>query len=269
MSFKLDSSNYHSKEANMQYMSSTLYKDFAGMFGRPKCEAHGLAVLKGEWEDETTEAMKIGSYVDAHFSGTLDVFKAQNPEIFTKSGELKVGYKHAEVMIQRVERDPLFMKSMSGEKQVIITAEIFGIEWKACIDSLIYEVALTDLKTAQAIRKAYRVKDYGYVSFIEYWGYDIQMAIYQKIVEIKTGHQLPVFISVVSKEKPEPDHEVIHIDQNRLDESMIEVETNLKRILQIKNGEAEPDRCGRCDYCKHTKILTKPIHYSELILDFS
>jgi hypothetical protein len=49
-----------------------------------KCEAAALAELTGEYQREKTVSLLVGSYVDAHFEGTLDVFKAQNPEIFTK-----------------------------------------------------------------------------------------------------------------------------------------------------------------------------------------
>ena len=219
---KLTNENYFSKEANQKYMSSTMYKNFAGMFGRPACEAHSLAVLKGDWSDVVTTPMLVGSYVDAHFSETLDVFKAQHKEIFTKKGDLKSEYKQAEVCISRIERSPFFMYSLSGEKQPILTAEMFGCEWKCAIDSLKEGKFICDLKTSRNFRKLYHVKDYGLLNFIEYWGYDIQLAIYQKIVEINTGKRLPVFISVVSKD-PYPDIEVIDINNLKLDECLIEV----------------------------------------------
>ena len=68
----------------------------------------------------------VGSYVDSNFEGTLDIFKAQHPEIFMKSGELKADYRKAEEIINRIEQDKLFMEYMAGEKQTIITAEIDG-----------------------------------------------------------------------------------------------------------------------------------------------
>ena len=56
------------------------YKDFCGTIGRPACEEQALAKLDGRWEMGKTTALMVGSYVDAHFEGTLDLFKAQNPE---------------------------------------------------------------------------------------------------------------------------------------------------------------------------------------------
>ena len=100
----LTAENYFSAEASMKYMGSSQFKSFL------KCEAAALAELRGEYERPVTDALLIGSYVDAHFEGTLDIFKAKHPEIFTQKGELKAQYKHAEYMIQRAERDDTFMR---------------------------------------------------------------------------------------------------------------------------------------------------------------
>lgn len=67
------------------------------------------------------DSLLIGSFVDAHFEGTLDVFEAHHTEVFTQKGTLKSQYQHAEYMIQRIERDEKFMQYMSGEKQKIFT----------------------------------------------------------------------------------------------------------------------------------------------------
>jgi hypothetical protein len=112
---KLTSENYFSPENEQFYMGSSQFKNFR------KCEAAALAELRGEYRREVTDALLVGSYVDAHFEGTLDIFRAQHPEIFKKDGELKVQYKRADKMIQRAERSELFMQFMSGEKQEIMT----------------------------------------------------------------------------------------------------------------------------------------------------
>ena len=104
----LTSENYFSPENELFYMGSSQFKNFQ------KCEASTLAELRGEYKREVTDALLVGSYVDSHFEGTLDIFKAQHKEIFKKDGELKVQYKQAEKMIQRAERSEYFMKFMSG-----------------------------------------------------------------------------------------------------------------------------------------------------------
>lgn len=255
--------NYHSREANLHYLSVSQYKEFAGTLGRPACEARALAKFHGVWIEEPTTALLVGSYVDAYFEGTLDAFKIKNPEIFTKAGELKAEYKRANNVIARIQRDPYFSLCLSGQKQVIMTAEIFGLPWKIKIDSYHPGRALADLKIMESLTKFFWVKDYGKVSFIEYWGYDIQGAVYQKVCELFTGTQVPFVIAAATKEEY-PDIEVIGFDQPRFNDIIREVEPNLERIVALKNGKAEPTKCGACDYCKDTKVLSKPIHYLEL-----
>ena len=43
------------------------------------------------------------------------------------------------------------------------------------------------------------------------------------------------------------------------------VENNVPKIQALKNGTFKPIRCDVCDYCKHTKVLTKPILYTDLL----
>ena len=64
----LTSSNYYTPEANREYWSVSLFKAF------DKCEASGLAQARGQYEREETDALLIGSYVDAYFTGDLDEF---------------------------------------------------------------------------------------------------------------------------------------------------------------------------------------------------
>ena len=86
----LTNENYFSLENQMMYMGVSQFKAFE------KCEAAALAEITGNFERERTTALLVGSYVDAHFEGTLDLFKARNPEIFTKKGDLKSEYRQAE-----------------------------------------------------------------------------------------------------------------------------------------------------------------------------
>ena len=262
---KLTNENYFSKEASRKYLSVSQYKNFVGSLGRPACEAEAMALLNEEWKfDDKTTPLLVGSYVDAHFEETLATFKAQNPEIFTQKGELKAAYKQAEEIINRVERDEYFMKFMSGKKQVIMTAEMFGSKWKIKIDSLLEGIAIVDLKVMQSLTKVFWTRDYGYMNFIDYWGYTLQGAVYQEVVRINTGKRLPFYIAGVSKEK-EPNIEVIQVEQQKLDEALIEIKTNTPKIMMLKNKEIEPIRCELCDYCRHTKVLKKPIASSELL----
>ena len=136
----LTNENYFSTEASMEYMSVSQFKAFES------CEAAALAEAKGEYKREETTSLLVGKYVDAHFEGTLDVFKAQHPDIFTKSGTLKSDYRRAEEIISRIESDPAFMDMLSGEKQVIKTGVIEGIPVKIKMDAYFPGEKIVDLK---------------------------------------------------------------------------------------------------------------------------
>ena len=246
----LTNENYFSPENQMKYMGISQFKAFE------KCEAAALAELTGEYQREKTVSLLVGSYVDAHFEGTLDVFKAQNPEIFTKKGELKAEYRKAEEIIQRIERDPLFVTFLSGESQVIMTGEIEGVPVKIKIDSYHAGKMLVDLKIMKDFQPVY-VPEQGRLSWIEAWGYDLQGAVYQEIVRQNTGDKLPFYLAAATKEK-ETDIDIIEIPQPYLGVSLEHFKENVIRYDGIKKGLFQPRRCEKCDYCKQTKVLTAP-----------
>lgn len=261
----LTDSNYFSKEMSMKYCGSSQFKDFTGIRGIIGCEAKALAKLNGEWVDEPSESMLIGSFVDSYFEGSLKSFKELHPEIFTNKKELKAQFKHANKIIERCEKDELFMQFMSGSKQVIMTANFFNIDWKIKIDVYHHGKAIVDLKVMKSLREKFYLKDQGYVNFIENFAYDYQAAIYQKVVELSTGDKLPFFIAGASKEK-EPDIDIIQIEQAKIDECLIMIESYAPRIAELKKGEGTPFRCNECDYCRSTKVLEAPIWSSELMV---
>lgn len=102
--------NYFSPEINMAYMSASQFKSFLS------CEARALAEAKGEWANEPTTALLVGSYVDSYMEGeeAFSRFKEEHsdeiynvkllenettrervaevaPELFTKTGNWKSG----------------------------------------------------------------------------------------------------------------------------------------------------------------------------------
>ena len=252
----LTNDNYFSLEATREYWSVSLFKEFN------KCEAAGYAVSRGAFQREETDALLIGSYVDAYFSGELDKFiKIHGDKMFSKrGGGLLAKFAHANDIIDRVEADPLMMEYLTGEKQVVMATELFGIPWKAKFD--VYdETKIVDLKCVRDFEDVFD-KGYGWRSWIEYWGYDIQGAIYQAI-EAKAMHRekpLPFYIAAVTKERV-PDIKVIQIPQHVLDAAYNMVEAKIERFDLIKSGDVEPVRCEKCDYCKTTKVLTAPEIY--------
>lgn len=265
--------NYYSPEVNKEYMSFHTWLSFHGCDGIIRCEARAAAELNGEYsEDKENIAFNIGSYVDSWFEGTLEEFKEDHPELFVSRGEnkgqLKSTYKVAERMIERCQRDKLFMAYMSGEKQRIFTAEMFGCKWKCKLDSYIPGKCIVDLKTTREMHKQFFVPDIGHVDFISYYGYVYQLAIYQEIVRICTGEKLPCFIAAVSKSE-HPEIKVIHVDDYSLYDALTEVKNSCENtsLLDVWRGNVEPIRCQSpdCHYCVDTEVLTGTINYKDLI----
>lgn len=246
----LTAANYHSVQANNEFWSVSLFKAF------DKCESSGLAQVRGQYEREETDALMIGSYVDAYFSGELDEFiKVNGDKMFKKNGEPYAKFDHANDIIDAVEAQPLMMEFLKGEKQTIMTADLFGVPWKIKMDVFNGE-RIVDLKCVKDFESLYK-EGFGRVSWIEYWGYDIQGAIYQKVVELNNGKILPFYIVAVTKEKV-PDVAVIEIPQHVLDMALDVVAAKIDRFDLIKTGDIDPEGCGRCDYCKKSKLLKAP-----------
>lgn len=271
---KITADNYYSSEAQLAYMSASQFKAFQ------RCEAAALAEIEGRYIRPKTTAMLVGSYVDAHFSGELEQFQAQNPELFKRDGSLKAEFVHAEDIIKRMERDDLYMLLMSGKKQMIFTGTIAGVPYKAKLDSLLdddtcreivrrfpdtqkalgfCDGAIVDQKVMASLDDVWSDEEFGRVPFARAWGYDIQGAIYQAL----EGHMLPFILAVGTKE-PEPDLSAIYIPDQELAAKLKEVESLSPRYQAIKNHEIEPTGCGKCPYCRNQKKLTEIIDYREL-----
>lgn len=249
--------NYFSTENEMQYCGSSQIKSFLD------CEARTMAKLHEDWKEEPSTALLVGSYVDAAVSGTLDVFKAQHPEILKKDGTLKAEYIQAEYILSRIERDELFKKYISGDHQTIMVGELAGVPIKIKIDSYFPDKAIVDMKCVKDFEPIWNEKTKLKENFVDYWGYTTQAALYQEIVRQNTGKRLPYFISVVTKQK-EPDLAVMSIPDEVLDIKLEQLKEDLVHINNIKTGATPPQRCEKCDYCRWTKKLTQILDYRDI-----
>jgi hypothetical protein len=272
----LNRENYFSLEANRQYCSVSQYKSFRPEYGG--CEAAALAVLKNEWVEPEKGAFTEGHYLHAWQSNELDEFKMSNPEIYSSkgptAGQLKSDYQHLNKMIEVLERDEFVMRVLSGEKEVIMTASLFGVPFKIMIDS--YRPAMksfADLKGLKDIGGRFWKQDgdTGYwENFIQHYGYDLQMAVYAEVERIAKGREIADWLIphlvIVTKQKPEPDHEIIFFDSEMIKSKLAELEMNLPRVIAVKNGEVEPEMCGTCSYCLSKKRLTAAKFYREFDL---
>ena len=266
---KLNAENYFSPKAMHEYLSVSQFKAFVGSPFKEGCPASAMAELKGEYVKPKSDALLLGSYVDCMLTEPekYESFVSDHPEMFSSrgatKGELKSTFQRGIQMVERVKRDEFAMKTLNGKKQVIMTGDLYGAKWKIKLDVL-GDKFITDLKTCESITKSYYDKTNSrWVSFVEYYDYVLQAGIYQKIVEQNIGKKLPFFLLAVSKE-PTTDIEVIQIDNQSIEERLEGIENYVSLVRAYKNGEIEPSRCEHCDYCKETKILSKPINYLEL-----
>lgn len=242
---ELDQNNYYSPEANQQYFSVSQYKDFM------KCEAMAMAKINGTYQPAMTKAMLTGSFVDAYFEGTLDAFMKDHPTVFTRKQELRSEFRKANEIIARIRSDELFMKFMSGEKQRIMTFDLFGVPWKMKMDSYLPGTCITDLKVVAKFRT------------LPFWRYDLQGAVYQAGVFIKTEEKLPFYLAVATKERT-IDLDIFQIPQATLNAALTEIEGSLQHFAEVKNGTIPPVYCGKCDYCKSIKAA-RIRNYNELL----
>lgn len=258
---KINNQNYFSKEANYAYMSVSQFKDFQ------QCEVMAMAKLNGEYEEEKSKALLIGSYIDAYFSNELEDFKKENPQIFKKDGTLLKDFEKANEIIKAIEEDELMMKYLSGRKQVIFTGEIADVPFKIKIDSLL-DNAIVDQKIMSSIKELVWKYDEELgrnrqVDFIEAYGYDIQGAVYQEITRQNLSVKLPFILAPTTKEE-NPDKALINIDQYFLDKAIKKVEELAPIYHAIKLGLIAPTGCGNCPACRKNKKVQEVVSYKEL-----
>ena len=242
---ELDQNNYYSPEANQKYFSVSQYKDFM------QCEAMALAKIRGEYKPEMTRAMLTGSFVDAYFEGTLDQFMKDHPAVFTRKQELRSEFRKANEIIARIRSDELFMKFMSGEKQRIMTFDLFGVPWKMKMDSYLPGICITDLKVVARFKS------------LPFWRYDLQGAVYKAGVLMNTDELLPFYLAVATKERA-IDLDIFQIPDSTIDMALSEIERNIQHYADVKQGLVPPVYCGKCDYCKSIKAA-RIRNYNELL----
>lgn len=261
----LSDENYYSNEADWHYMSVSQYKSFL------ECEAATLAKLKNEWEpDNDKKPLLVGNYVHSYFesSAAHEAFKEENKvKMFSsrKPFGLLKDFQIAEQMIDRLEQEPAFNQIYQGDKEVIVTGELFGIEWKGKIDCLnLNDGYFVDIKTTKDIHeKKYDLYWGPRANFIERYGYALQMAVYRELLEQQYNKQFVPFIAAVSKQTPS-DVGLITLDESKMQSELSRLEENIDHIHRVKMGQAEPTQCGQCDYCRGHKRITGFINMNDL-----
>ena len=245
---ELNKDNYYSLESNQEYMSYSQFKDFN------KCPAMAMAKINGTYEEEMTDSLLVGSYVDAYLDGEIIKFAQEYPQIFnSRNGELKAPFKLADDLCIRIEEDEYLYGLLKGDRQTIITGQIAGVKFKGKIDSLLAD-CIVDGKVLKDCEDVY--KNGEKMPFYKANGYDIQGAIYTTLYRQMTGKNLPFRLAVITKEKT-PDKRVFEFSEQTLDDALQEIIAKAPIYDAIKKGLEPIYRCECCDYCKSSKHLSK------------
>ncbi|MFK3657434.1 PD-(D/E)XK nuclease-like domain-containing protein [Pediococcus pentosaceus] len=255
---QLNKENYYDLSTE-SYMSFSLYKRFK------KCEAESMAYLKGEIPnvDETNPALLMGNYLHTYFESeeAHNEFIEDNSNELISSrgkskGQLKSNYILADKMVKALERQNLFKGVYQGEKEVILTGKMFGMDWKVRIDCLHVpkdenDVAyFCDLKTSRNLHAKFWDSELRqWNPFVTAYGYDLQMAIYQEIIRQNYALKFAPFIFGVSKEDV-PEVLGIEFKQEELDDALLDLEQRMPHIINLIKGKVDPKPCEKCDFCK-------------------
>lgn len=256
---ELTQENYYDKETDWQYLSFTYLKSFM------QNPARAMADLRGEFlwfddkhynsiDDERPEAkaLLIGNYIHSYFESpeAHQKFIDDNAKYLISSkgktaGELKEGYKDADVMIERLLDEPLFVEELAGtERESIVTGYIGGQLFKAKIDALDVENGFfIDFKTVRTLvddGATWNDDKKARVNFIIDRQYDMQMAIYKELLEQKYGRTFQPVIWAVSKEKS-PLVKPYMFEDDVLENALRRAEDFAKVVAQYINGEKEPE----------------------------
>lgn len=270
--------NYYSLEADRAYMSCGQYQRFL------ECEAKAMAILEGRWVEEEREAFLVGNYFHTAFESEaahaqfLDDYGDQifkRPRKKDDLPEKRAPFVQADAMINAARRDPLIksLADMPGENEKIMSGSLFGVPWRIRLDKyvtgdgrLILDwktcANISELKWSDELREK--------VTFIDAYGYMMRAAVYTEIERqnAQSDKDAAFIIIAISKQDP-PDKEALLLNHRaRYDYELAKIKDRLPYIQAVKSGSMKPKRCGRCDYCRATKVLYEVKPYYTLMPEF-
>lgn len=282
---ELTRDNYYTPEADREYMSCSQYQSFC------ECEAKAMAKLEGRWSDPDKEAFLVGNYFHTFFEGPEahaqfvqehfgKIFKTKvikgkkgEPDQTVVTGKY-APYEQADKMIEVAQNDPLIKSliDLPGENEKIMTGELWGVPWRIRLDKYVPDgrmiidwktvANISELKWSEALHEK--------VTFIDAYGYMMRAAVYTEIEKqnAKSNEDAPFIIVAISKQDY-PDKEALYLNhRQRYDYELEQIKKRLGMIQMIKAGRVKPKRCGCCDYCRATKVLSAIRPYYTLMPDF-
>lgn len=255
----LTQENYHSPEANAEYISASQIKTAID------CESRWWAEINGLYKREI-EAFREGHYFETMLTGTEDekaLFQSQNPGMFSSTGatkgQLKANYKKVENAIAAIQRQDLFNRIiLNSEKQVIMVGEIAGAKVKMMCDLMMNKSkSIYDFKAMANFKNIFSEKHGVYQSWWKAYNYDIQMAVYSEI-SIQNGNftDNSAYGLIAATKAENADVVALKFLQETMDAARQDMIYTIGRMLDIKAGD-EPDSCGVCPWCLSQKKITE------------
>jgi len=288
--------NYHSPEANREYMSVHQFNNWMD------CPARTKAELAGEWYRGDIEAFEIGCYIDCalltptalqdwwncHLNAMIGVGLLSKAK--TTYGAKLAKMIYADAMIARAQSLPDVVEALKGDPQPIFTAELFGFKWRCMVDCYRREQnKLTDLKSSKSITGMNwfdRDTIFDYLDdmagrnrwrgdFLDEYNYWRQLAVYRRVVSIALEVEQPdPWIVAISKEHlpahsdSVPDSEQIPVgiyhmaDERAMNTELEFIEEVMPHVIGWKLGYMEAPHCEHCAFCASKHPVVKREVYS-------
>ena len=265
---ELTKENYYDLNTLYDYMDKSTFLDF------DKCELAALAKINGSWKPTSNpEALLVGNYVHSALESdeAHEAFIKENESSIlshsgTSKGKPKKAYKQADQMIQALKSDEWFEDHYApGKKEVIVTGELFGHQWKGKIDSLDLDNGVFyDLKTTADFTKRWNEESRQREPFIYNGHYELQMAVYQQLIKQTFGKMCEPVIVGITKQTP-PDMQAFDFESDGAKAAMANALEVVKKkqdhFWNVLMGEELPKACGHCDYCRTKARLTDPVPF--------
>lgn len=130
------------------------------------------------------------------------------------------------------------MNLYQGDKEVIVTGELFGVKWKGKIDCLNLERGyFIDLKTTAKLDKKYWNKqEHKWESFVAAYNYQLQMWVYQQLIKQTFGVVCQPYI-VLCRKRKFLIKAIVSIPEYRIEEAEREIEMLQNHIELFKTGK--------------------------------
>lgn len=247
-------SNYHSLPVKAEYMSHSQWR------GWLECAAAQKAALAGKYQRKTTEALLVGSYVDAALT-TPELFQAwkdeHRDEIMMKSGkEMMKCFRDADVFIDRVQSDPVFKQIQTNAKsQVVLHGTIAGVQWLFMADWIMTSkgsVAILDLKTTKSFESEWCTSMSKNIKaeWYEAAGYWRQLSVGRHLYNQSEKVTPSAGIVAVAKQDPPALGVWVFEDEERFNSEIRRIEELTPMVMSWKSGEVEAPGCGECAWCR-------------------